>query len=61
MNHTHEENMNSELMTVPELFKGRYFRIPEYQRGYTWGQKQLEDLVKELSESEEEVCESCAI
>jgi uncharacterized protein with ParB-like and HNH nuclease domain len=49
MNHPHEENMNKELMTVPQLFKDRYFRIPEYQRGYTWEQKQLEDLVKDIN------------
>ena len=38
-----------ELQTLDDVFNKRIFRIPDYQRGYAWGEKQLiefwEDLV----------------
>lgn len=46
------ENTNSgyTLITIKELFdKGkRAFRIPEYQRGYSWEKEQREDLMKDI-------------
>lgn len=32
------------------LFKQSFFRIPDYQRGYAWGQKQLEDFWTDIME-----------
>lgn len=39
-----------ELNTLPEIFdKGsRYFIIPNYQRGYSWGKEQWSDLVTDI-------------
>jgi hypothetical protein len=39
----------NELKTLAEIFNNRIFRVPDYQRGYAWGENQLwqfwEDLV----------------
>ena len=31
-------------VTLPNLFANKCFRIPNYQRGYAWGESQLNDL-----------------
>lgn len=31
-------------VTIPVLFAKKCFRIPNYQRGYAWGESQLNDL-----------------
>ena len=36
------------LLTMNNLMSGRLFRIPEYQRAYTWGKKQREDLFGDI-------------
>jgi hypothetical protein len=33
-----------------ELFGGRNFRIPDYQRGYAWGEKQLTELWDDIAD-----------
>ena len=38
----------SSLINIQDLFKNRYFFIPDYQRGYSWGKEQLEDLRKDI-------------
>ena len=40
--------MPSELKPLQEFFNNRVFRIPDYQRGYAWGQSQLEDFWQDL-------------
>jgi len=40
---------NSKLETLSEIFNDKIFRIPDYQRGYSWGQEQLEDFWIDLS------------
>jgi uncharacterized protein with ParB-like and HNH nuclease domain len=35
---------------LPELFSQRVFRVPDYQRGYSWGEKQLSELWDDLDE-----------
>ncbi len=35
---------NNELLTLNEIFNNKLFRIPDYQRGYAWGESQLEDF-----------------
>ena len=37
-----------------ELFNGKIFRIPDYQRGYAWEEKQLVELWDDLDEIPEE-------
>lgn len=36
------------LYTLSEVFEGRLFRIPGYQRGYSWEIKHFEQLLKDL-------------
>jgi len=39
----------SEILPFKEIFKQKIFRIPDYQRGYSWEQTQLEDLWADLN------------
>lgn len=34
----------AELLTLQEICSNRFFRIPDYQRGYSWEKNQLDDL-----------------
>lgn len=43
-------NNSISQIAVSELFDGRYFFIPSYQRGYRWGKKQIVDLCNDLLE-----------
>lgn len=44
---------NRELLTLSEIFNNRFFRIPDYQRGYAWQEKQLEDFWEDLENLKE--------
>lgn len=33
--------------TLPEIIEGRYFRVPDYQLGYAWGERQLAEFWEE--------------
>lgn len=46
-NTQHKENL-LELKAIPELFNMNFF-IPDYQRGYRWGKRQVEQLLDDLS------------
>jgi len=37
-------------VTLPKLFEGRFFRIPNYQRGYAWGDSQLQDMWEDIQD-----------
>ena len=37
-----------DLISVQLLFQQGMFEIPNYQRGYAWGKKQIEDLIEDL-------------
>ena len=37
-----------ELESLQELFTKKIFRIPDYQRGYAWGTKQLSEFWDDL-------------
>ena len=41
--------MPSELRSLDTIFNSRAFRIPDYQRGYSWGEEQLEDFWDDLN------------
>ncbi|RZK21944.1 MAG: DUF262 domain-containing protein, partial [Flavobacterium sp.] len=43
-----QNNFLQQLRTLPEIFEGNYFYIPDYQRGYAWDEKQVEELLKDL-------------
>lgn len=36
--------MANDLKTLANIFNNRLFRVPDYQRGYAWGERQLQDF-----------------
>lgn len=38
----------NDIYTLPQLFAGHLFRIPDYQRGYAWGEKECRELLEDL-------------
>lgn len=42
--------MPVELKTLPQVFNECFFRIPDYQRGYSWQKKQLNDFWVDIIE-----------
>ena len=39
---------NSKLQHLTEIFNEKIFRIPDFQRGYSWQEAQLEDFWEDL-------------
>lgn len=39
---------STELRSITNIFESTVFRIPDYQRGYAWGDKQLNDFWEDL-------------
>jgi hypothetical protein len=40
--------MPTELLSLSKIFNNRLFRIPDYQRGFAWGERQLSDFWSDL-------------
>jgi hypothetical protein len=40
--------MPTELQSLAKIFNNRLFRIPDYQRGFAWGERQLADFWSDL-------------
>ena len=40
---------SNNLETLSELFNDKIFRIPDYQRGYAWGNLQINDFWSDLN------------
>jgi len=40
--------MPTELQSLDTIFNSRVFRIPDYQRGFAWGTRQVEDFWQDL-------------
>lgn len=40
--------MNDQLLSLQRIFTDRLFRIPDYQRGYAWGKKEIEEYWNDL-------------
>lgn len=38
----------NKLQSLTEIFNEKFFRIPDFQRGYSWQEKQLEDFWEDL-------------
>jgi hypothetical protein len=36
------------VFPIEKLFSDRVFRVPDYQRGYAWGEEQLQDFIDDL-------------
>lgn len=43
-----EDDFGAQLMCLPQLFQGRLFTVPDYQRAYAWDDRQVEELLKDL-------------
>ncbi len=41
--------MPNQLKNVQTIFNERLFRVPDYQRGYSWGKDQLEDFWHDIN------------
>lgn len=39
---------DSKLQSLSEIFNNRIFRIPDFQRGYSWDERQLDDFWEDL-------------
>ncbi len=40
--------MEKNVYSIEEVFAGRFFKIPDYQRGYSWEKEHCEDLINDL-------------
>lgn len=45
-----EGAMESQLHTLSKIFTERIFRIPDYQRGYAWTERQLDDFWNDIQQ-----------
>jgi len=45
--------MKSNLLNINKIFTDRIFRIPDYQRGYAWSERQLKDFWNDLTQLED--------
>lgn len=39
---------DTKLLSLSEIFNNKIFRIPDFQRGYSWGKSQLDDLWEDI-------------
>ncbi|WP_102155919.1 DUF262 domain-containing protein [Tsuneonella flava] len=42
------QDLGARLLTMPEIFADNIFVVPDYQRGYAWDEKQVQDLLQDL-------------
>ncbi len=45
--------MQTELLSISRIFTESLFRIPDYQRGYAWTEKQLKDFWNDINQLED--------
>jgi len=46
--------MDSSLCTLSKLFTEKLFRIPDFQRGYSWTERQLKDFWSDIEQINED-------
>lgn len=39
---------NTKLLSLSEIFNNKIFRIPDFQRGYSWEERQLDDFWEDI-------------
>ncbi|WLI73630.1 DUF262 domain-containing protein [Halomonas alkalicola] len=42
--------LGASLTSLPQIFRGRFFAIPDYQRGFAWGERQARDLIEDIQQ-----------
>ena len=42
------KNFGIQLLTLREIFNEHFFVVPDYQRGYAWDKKQVEELLNDI-------------
>jgi len=42
--------MIQKLLSIGDIVKDKLFKIPDYQRGYSWEKEQIEDLLKDIEQ-----------
>ena len=47
-------NIQPQHITLGQLIQGRLFRVPQYQRMYSWGRKQRQDLFNDIRRVQEQ-------
>jgi len=40
--------LGSQLLSLPQIFSGHFFQIPDYQRGFAWEPDQVKDLLADI-------------
>lgn len=45
---------DNKLQSLTEIFNEKIFRIPDFQRGYSWETNQLEDFWEDLENLKED-------
>lgn len=40
--------LGSQLLSLPQIFDGHTFAVPDYQRGYAWEASQVKDLLEDV-------------
>ena len=43
------DEIEASKITIGQLFQKFWFRIPEYQRSYVWGDEQIDELFDDLT------------
>ncbi len=41
-------NSGNELLSATELIENKFFRVPDYQRGFAWEEKQIRDICTDI-------------
>jgi hypothetical protein len=44
----HSQPFGAQLLTLPMIFEGHLFTIPDYQRGYAWDERQVEEMLNDV-------------
>lgn len=39
---------DTKLLSLSEIFNNKIFRIPDFQRGYSWEERQLDDFWEDI-------------
>jgi len=45
---TVDEQFVVDLVTLPSIFRNRFLTVPDYQRGYSWDEKHVSELLKDM-------------